>query len=100
MRVVASLIANGTSSTRANVLANNVLPDPVGPLSECILGISMKQGGWCNAATHEHEKNIRLLEHRRCSCCEIVEELRSTGTRVRLSGSSFWVGSEVEVRGY
>ena len=34
VKVVASLIANGTSNTRASVRASKVFPEPVGPLHE------------------------------------------------------------------
>lgn len=37
VRVVASAIANGTFNILANVLANKVFPQPVGPKSKMLL---------------------------------------------------------------
>ena len=50
--VVASLIANGTFTRRARVLASSVLPHPVGPwqqreVSVCVEGKSVGVGNPC-----------------------------------------------------
>ncbi len=37
VRVVASAMTNGTSSSRASVWASSVLPEPVGPISRMLL---------------------------------------------------------------
>ena len=51
--VVASAIQKGTSMIRANVRANNVLPEPVGPISSTLLfSISTSaKGSICTAVS-------------------------------------------------